>query len=282
MMALILRGSCVAETIVKTLQARVSALRERGIVPTLALLRVGENGSDLAYERGLVRRCREVGIALRSTMLPWDCATDELCTQIGRVNADDTVHGCLLLRPLPKHIDEAAVCASLRPRKDVDGMTPAALSGDGGYPPCAAHSCMEILDYYGIALSGKNAAVIGRGSVLGKPVARLLQERGARVTVCHSQTPNTAEICAEADILVAAAGHAGLVTAEHTNPSQVIIDAGINTRADGTLCGDADFRAVEPLVQAITPVPDGVGAVTTAVLCAHVVDAAERQNERAV
>lgn len=281
-MAMILRGSCVAETIMKTLQERLSALRERGIVPTLALLRVGENGSDLAYERGLTRRCREIGIALRSTALPCDCTTEELCAEIGRINADDTVHGCLLLRPLPKHMDEAAVCALLSPQKDVDGMTPAALSGGGGYVPCAARACMEIPDYYGIDLSGKNAVVIGRSNVLGKPVSRLLQERGARVTVCHSQTPNTAEICAKADILVAAAGHADLVNIDYVSPSQIIIDAGINTRADGTLCGDVDLKAVEPLVRAITPVPDGVGPVTTAVLCAHVVDAAERQSERAI
>ena len=280
-MAIILSGSPVAQTILTALRPRVSCLREVGIMPTLAILRVGEKADDLAYERGLMKRCSAVGIDVKSTFMPQDCTTDELISEIRRINEDNSVHGCLLLRPLPKQLDTQSICAILSPRKDVDGMTPASLGGvfmhsGVGYAPGAAQACMELLDYYGIDPTGMNAVVIGRSLVLGKPVAMLLQDRSATVTMCHTKTRDLAGICAKADILVAAAGCADLINKDYVNYSQTVIDAGINTRSDGSLCGDADFAAVEPLVRAITPVPNGVGAVTTAVLCARVVDAAEK------
>ena len=280
-MAEILKGAPVANAITDDLAARAESLKSRGIVPTLAIVRVGERADDLAYERGALKRCEKAGITARQFILSGAASQDELLEVIGKINRDSSIHGCLMFRPLPKHMDERAVCEALDVSKDVDCMTERSLAGvftgsGVGFAPCTAQSVIELLEHYGVELSGRRAAVIGRSLVIGKPVSMLLQARNATVTMCHTRTVDMPAICRASDIIVAAAGHAGTVTPEFTNPKQVVVDVGINALPDGKLVGDVDFDAVEPLVAAITPVPAGVGSVTTAVLCKHVIEAAEK------
>lgn len=280
-MATILKGALAAAAITEQLAARAEELKNKGIIPTLAILRVGENESDLAYERGAMKRCEKVGIEVKQFLLPQDTTTEKVIEVIRSINEESSIHGCLMFRPLPRHLDEAAVCEALDPKKDVDAMTSASLvhvfTGKGeGFNPCTAQSCIEILDYYGYDLTGKNVAVIGRSLVIGKPVSMMLQSRNATVTMCHTRTVDTAAICSKADILVVAAGRAKIVGEDYTNPDQVIIDVGINVDSEGNMCGDVDFVNVEPKCAAITPVPGGVGSMTTAVLCKHLIEAAEK------
>lgn len=280
-MAEILKGAPVAAAITEELIRRADALKAKGVEPCLAILRVGERADDLAYERGALKRCEKVGVRAVSIVLPADCTQDALLDAIARINADDAIHGCLMFRPLPKHLNEQAACEALLPCKDVDSMTAASLrtvfTGRGeGFAPCTAQSCIELLDHYGYDPAGKRVVVIGRSLVIGKPVSMMLQTRNATVTMCHTKTVNMPEICREAEILVVAAGKAGVVDETFTNSGQVVIDVGINAAPDGGICGDVQFAAVEPRVKAISPVPSGVGSVTTAVLCKHVIEAAER------
>jgi methylenetetrahydrofolate dehydrogenase (NADP+)/methenyltetrahydrofolate cyclohydrolase len=280
-MAELLKGAPVAAALTQALAARTARLKDRGVTPTLAIVRVGGRPDDVSYETGAMKRCDKVGVAVRHFLLPADCTRETLLDTIRQINADDTIHGCLLFRPLEHKEDEAAACALLAPEKDVDGMTAGSLaqvfSGQGaGYPPCTAQACLEILDHYGVSLRGKRVAVIGRSLVVGRPVSMLLQRRDATVTMCHTKTADLPETCRQAEILVAAAGKMGMVDERYVSPGQVVIDVGIHVGEDGKLCGDVDFADAEPVVEAITPVPGGVGAVTTAVLCKHVVEAAER------
>jgi methylenetetrahydrofolate dehydrogenase (NADP+)/methenyltetrahydrofolate cyclohydrolase len=280
-MAELLKGAPVAAALTQALCDRASKLKERGVTPTLAIVRVGERPDDVSYETGAMKRCGKVGVEVRHFLLPADCARETLLDTIREINADESIHGCLLFRPLEHKEDEAAACALLKPEKDVDGMTAGSLasvfSGQGaGYPPCTAQACLEILDHYGIDLRGKRVTVIGRSLVVGRPVSMLLQRRDATVTMCHTKTENLPETCRQAEILVAAAGKMGMVDDRHVSSGQVVIDVGIHVGEDGKLRGDVDFDRVEPVVSAITPVPGGVGAVTTAVLCKHVIESAER------
>ena len=283
-MAEILKGAPVANAITEDLAARAEKLRARGIDPCLAILRVGERPEDLTYERGILKRCEKVGIRVLPVLLPDDCTQAALTEAIEKINGDAGIHGCLLFRPLPPHLDGQAAAEALMPCKDVDSMTSASLlsvfTGRGeGYAPCTAQSCMEILDYYGIDPAGKRAAVIGRSLVIGKPVSMLLQARNATVTMCHTRTLDLAAVCRQAEILIVAAGKAGTVDAGFASPDQVVVDVGINPAPGGGICGDVRFEEVEPLVKAISPVPGGVGSVTTAVLCKHVIEAAEKLTE---
>lgn len=280
-MAKLLEGTPVATALSETLTQRVLHLHTQGIIPTLAILRVGERGDDLAYERGAMKRCKKVGIAVQNVVLPVNCTRERLMNAIRSINENSSIHGCLMFRPLPNKADEEDACALLAPEKDVDCITAGSLAsvftGRGnGYPPCTAQACMEILAYYGYDLTGKKVAVIGRSLVIGKPVSMMLQEKNATVTMCHTKTVEMEKICREADILVVAAGKAKVVTEDYCNSNQVVIDVGINVGPDGNLCGDVDFEAVKQMISAITPVPGGVGAVTSTVLAKHVIEAAER------
>lgn len=282
-MSELLKGAPVAGAITEELIVRCEALKSNGITPTLAIVRVGENPGDLSYERGAMKRCEKVGIAVKNITLNESISTEELLEEIEKINLDASIHGCLLFRPLPRHLDEARICEALDPKKDVDCMTGASLTsvftGRGvGFAPCTAQSCIEILKSYVGNLSGKNVTVIGRSLVIGKPVAMLLMKENATVTICHTRTVDMPKICKTAEILVVAAGRAGIVGPTYTNPDQMIIDVGINEKADGGICGDVDFDSVSELCKGITPVPGGVGAVTTAVLCKHVIEAAEKLN----
>ena len=280
-MAKRLLGKEVNEALVASLQTRAAALKEKGVTPTLAILRLGENPSDLSYEKGATKRAEEIGVAIKNFILPESATKEEVLAAIDEINADASIHGCLMFRPLPDKAMEEAACALLAPEKDVDGMTAGSLatvfSGKGaGYGPCTAQACMELLDHYGTQLEGKRAVVIGRSMVIGKPVAMMLLARNATVTMCHTKTADLPEVCRNADILVVAAGKAGVVDASFASPGQTVVDVGIHVNADGTLCGDVSFASVEPIVEAITPVPGGVGSVTTAVLAKHVIEAAEK------
>lgn len=281
-MAQILKGAPVAKALTERLTGRVVRLVEQGTTPKLAILRVGAREDDLAYERGAEKRCAKVGIEVQKVVLPEDCSQEGLMAAIDAINHDGSVHGCLMFRPLPASLDERAACAALDAAKDVDGITPASLYGvfanqRTGFPPCTAEAVMQLLRFYGYDLVGARVTVIGRSLVIGKPVSMLLQAANATVTMCHTRTRNLASACRDADVVVVAAGHPGTFDASCAAPGQVVIDVGINwDEAQGRLVGDVDFASVEPVVKAITPVPGGVGSVTTACLALHVVEAAER------
>ena len=282
-MAKRLLGTEVNEALVASLQTRAAALKEKGVTPTLAILRLGENPSDLSYEKGATKRAEEIGVAIKNFILPESATKEEVLAVIDEVNADASVHGVLMFRPLPKHLkaDQDEICNRLAPCKDVDSMTHMSNAGvfesqDLGYAPCTPAACMEILDHYGIDCKGKNAVVIGRSLVVGKPAAMMLMEKNATVTICHTKTVNTAEVCKKADIIVTAAGVLNSLTADYVREGQIVIDVGINVTAEGKIVGDVDKAAAEAKTAAYSPVPGGVGAVTTSVLMKHVVEAAER------
>ncbi len=290
-MAKRLLGKEVNEAIVANLLERTTALRAKGIVPTLGIVRVGANPSDLSYEKGATTKGEQVGVEVKKFELPEDATKEQVLALIDQVNADDSIHGVLMFRPLPKHLknDQNEICNRLDPKKDVDCMTHLSNAGvfedrkDLGYAPCTPAACMEILDHYGIDCKGKTAVVIGRSLVVGKPAAMMLMGKNATVTICHTKTVNTAEVCRNADIIISAAGVLKSLTKDYVKPGQIIIDVSMNWDAEkvtskgvGGMSGDAVFDEVEPIVEAITPVPGGVGAVTTSVLMKHVVEAAEK------
>ncbi len=291
-MAKLLLGKEVTDALNANLQTRTAALREKGVEPMLAIVRVGEDPSDLSYEKGALKRAELVGVSVKQFVLPADATKEMVLATIDEINADASIHGVLMFRPLPKHLkaDQNEICNRLDPKKDMDCMTHMSNAGvfeglnDLGYAPCTPAACMEILDFYGIDCKGKNAVVIGRSLVVGKPAAMMLMGKNATVTVCHTKTVNTAEICRNADIIVSAAGVLNSLTKDFVRPGQVVIDVSINWDENkpnargglGGIAGDAKFDEVEPIVEAITPVPGGVGSVTTSVLMKHVVEAAER------
>lgn len=281
-MAKQLLGKEVTAALNERIKADVAKLNEKGIKPTLGIIRVGERPDDLSYERGATKRCETLGVECKKYLLPADVSQEELLKVIDEVNHDDNIHGVLMFRPLPKHIDQTVVENALAAEKDVDCQTDASLGGvftgkKVGFPPCTPQACMEILDHYGIDCTGKKAVVIGRSLVVGKPAAMMLIKKNATVTVCHTKTVDMPSVTREADILIVAAGRAGVVGAQYVSEGQIVIDVGINVNEEGKLCGDVDYAAVEPIVEAITPVPGGVGSVTTSVLVGHVVEAAMRK-----
>lgn len=288
-MARRLLGKEVTAALNEKIKENVAALEAKGISPTLGIVRVGEREDDLSYERGATKRCETLGVACEKYLLPADVTQEKLLEVIHQVNQDDKIHGVLIFRPLPKHLDEAAVIQALAPEKDVDGITDGSMVGvfagtKQGFPPCTPQACMEILDHYGIDCTGKKAVVVGRSLVVGKPAAMMLMGKNATVTVCHTRTKDVPSVTREADILVSAAGVLGSLTKEYVRPGQIVVDVSINWDENkvnarggkGAIAGDAVFDEVEPIVEAITPVPGGVGAVTTSVLIGHVVEAAQR------
>ena len=282
-MAELMLGLPVAKAMNERLAPRIEALRASGVAPKLAIVRVGAREDDLSYERGALKRCATLGIEAEVIEVPAQCATTEsLVAKLESLNERADVHGVLMFRPLPAGIDEAEVCGALAPEKDLDCMTPTSLlttlSGRGaGFAPSTAEAVLELLDYYGVSLDGANVTVVGRSLVIGKPVSMMLQARNATVTMCHTHTRDLAAACRAADVVVAAAGHARTVAGDAVREGQVVVDVGINWDAEaGKLVGDVDFEAAESKAAAITPVPRGVGSVTTAVLAKHLVEAAER------
>ena len=284
-MANILKGAPAAAKINDSTLNRAENLKKAGITPTLAILRVGEKPDDIYYENSAVKRAATVGVNAMRVTLPAVVSQSELLDKIRELNGDDTVHGVLILMPLPRHIDPHTVRNTLAPEKDVDGITPGSMSGvysgmSIGFAPCTAQSCVEILEHYNIPLCGKRVAVVGRSLVIGRPVSMLLMGKDATVTICHTKTENMPEITRNADIVVTATGKPKAFGASYFKIGQTVIDVGLNVDAEGKMCGDVDFDAVEPIVENITPALGGVGAVTTAVLLSHTVQAAEKQKER--
>lgn len=281
-MSELLKGAPAALALVEETAKKVESLKAAGISPCLAMLRVGEDEGSLSYERGAIKRCRETGIAVRSVTLPADTAQDELMDAIRSLNNDAGVHGILMFRPLPEHLDEKAACSAITPAKDVDGISEGSMtkiySGAGaGFTPCVAAAVMELLRYYNIAVGGKRAVVIGRSLAVGRPAAMLLMHEDATVTLCHSKTHDLAHISRAADIVVTAVGKGEIFGHEFFREGQTVIDVGITwSESKQKLVGDVDFEKVEPIVSAISPVPGGVGSVTSALLAYHVAQAAER------
>ena len=260
-MAQILKGAPVVAAMNEANAARCAALKEKGIVPTLAVVRVGAREDDISYEKGIVTRCGKVGVEVRQFHLAEDVTQEELLDVIRQINGDASVHGCLIFRPLPKRFDDRRVQEALAPEKDVDGITDGSMAGV----------------FTNMPLSGKRAVVVGRSLVVGKPAAMMLDRENATVTLCNSRTRDLPALCREADVLVVAMGRRGAIGADCLREGQVVVDVGIHVNEEGKLCGDVRFDEAEPIVEAVTPVPGGVGTVTTSVLVGHVVDAASAQ-----
>lgn len=283
-MAKILLGKDVADQMTAQLIERLVHLREKGVEPTLAIVRVGEESDAVYYERGALKRAEKIGVRTVVHALPHDVDQDQLKAVIEKVNEDDSVHGCLLFRPLPAHLDEAEICNTLCAKKDVDGISPASMAGvftgtGRGFAPCTAEATLAMLNHNQIPIKGARATVIGRSLVIGKPVAMMLLAEHATVTICHTRTVDLPAVTRESDLIIACAGKAEMVRGDMVAPGQTIIDVGVNETEDGKFVGDVAFDEVEPLVANISPVPRGVGSVTTTVLMKHVIEAAERSLE---
>lgn len=284
-MAELMKGAPAAAALNERTAAEVAALKAKGITPTLAIFRVGEREDDLAYERGAVKRCEQAGVAVKHVILPGNVDSGTFFQRLSDLNCDDTVHGILMFRPLPKQLDGEKARKLLAPEKDVDGCTDGSLAGVFtntalGFPPCTARAVMEVLKFYGIDPKGKRAAVIGRSLVIGRPVAMLLMHANATVTVCHTRTADIPAITRQADIVIAASGQMESIGADYLREGQTVIDVGIGWNVEKQkLCGDVKFEEAEPVVAKITPVPGGVGSVTTSVLVSHVAEAARRRCE---
>lgn len=280
-MAELLKGAPVAEAINERTAKEVELLREIGIEPTLCILRVGERPDDLSYERTAEKRAQKVGVNVVKKLLPADCTQGEFDSVLDEINNDNAIHGILMFRPLPSQLDNEKARKMLNPAKDIDGCTDGSLAGvftnaDVGFAPCTAQAAVEILKHYNVPIEGKKVCVMGRSLVIGRPVAMLLMHENATVVNCHTRTVEPELIAKEADILIAAVGRLNSIDKSYVNENQVIIDVGINwDERINKISGDVDFDEVEPLVKAITPVPGGVGTVTTSVLISNVVNAAK-------
>ena len=273
----ILKGLPVANAINEKLMEQVKSIE--GPLPHLAIIRVGERPDDCSYERGAVKKMDKVGVRCTTYTFDADIDNDTFQAEFDKINENPDIDGILMLRPLPKQLDEKQIENKIDPRKDLDGISPLNLAkvyaGDeSGYAPCTAEAVIEMLDYAGIDIKGKRVTVVGRSLVIGKPVSMLLMKRNATVTVCHTKTVDMAGTCKNAEILVSAAGSARMIKKEYVADGAVVIDVGINVDDEGNLCGDVDFDAISDIAAAATPVPGGVGSVTTSVLAKHLVKAA--------
>jgi methylenetetrahydrofolate dehydrogenase (NADP+)/methenyltetrahydrofolate cyclohydrolase len=285
MTAQLIDGNALSRQLRQQVAERVAALRTRGITPGLAVILVGDDPASQVYVRNKVRACEETGMRSVLERHPADLSEDALLARVRALNADPAIHGILVQLPLPAHIDAQKVIETISPDKDVDGFHVASagalLTGLPGFWPCTPHGCLKMLESIGYDLRGKHAVVIGRSNIVGKPMALMLLAKDATVTICHSRTPDLGAITRQADVIVAAVGRPGTVTADMVKPGAVVIDVGINRRPDGKLCGDVDFEAVKAVAGWITPVPGGVGPMTITMLLVNTLEAAERAAERA-
>jgi methylenetetrahydrofolate dehydrogenase (NADP+)/methenyltetrahydrofolate cyclohydrolase len=284
-MAVRLRGKPVADAIKEEQIKKVEALKAKGIIPKLGIVRVGASPDDLFYEGGIKKTGDSLGMAYEIFEYPEDVSQETFEQAIKEIGANKEINGILMFAPLPKHLDEKKIRFLIPVEKDVDCMNiysagKVFADDETGFPPCTPTACMDMLEFYNIPLKGKKVVVVGRSLVVGKPVAMLLMRQHATITICHSRTQNLPEVCAGADILVAAIGRAKMIDSSYVKPGQIVIDVGINPDPDnpGKYCGDVDFASVEPIVDQISPVPAGVGSITTIVLCKHTIAACERQH----
>ena len=262
------------------LLGKVAELKKNGTTPTLAVVRVGNKEDDAVYERAILKRFTPLGIDVRVHELPESITQSDFDDEFMSLNDNPEIHGLLLFQPLPEGLSSRFVRLHMNPAKDIDGMSPLNEArifegGNEGFAPCTASAVMTMLMQYGYDPSGRNVVIVGRSMVIGRPLSMLMLKANATVTVCHSKTANLQEVCRRADIVVAAAGRAKMLTPEYFTKKSIVVDVGIDTDESGSLCGDVDYSRVEPLVQAITPVPGGVGAVTTSVLAENLVKAAK-------
>ena len=279
----IIKGKPVADRITENLIEETKKLKELDIVPKLAIVRIGENPDDMSYERGAMNRCAKIGIDVQNIVLQGDVSEGEYVEAIKNLNEDKNINGILCLRPLPKNINENKVKSIIDAKKDVDCFNPinSAKLFEGekdGYAPCTPEAVMKILNHYEVDLSGKKVVVLGRSLIVGKPVSMMLMRENATVTICHSKTENLAEEAKKADVLVAAIGRAKMVDKSYIKEGATVIDVGINVDESGNLCGDVDTESALGIAKMITPVPAGVGSVTTSVLAEHVIKACKIQN----
>ncbi len=281
MKATLIDGNALAQTVRNEVAVRVRALAAQGVQTGLAVVLVGDNPASAVYVRNKVKDCQEVGIHSILDRLPADTTEAVLLARIAELNADPSIHGILVQLPLPAHIDEHRVIEAIAPAKDADGFhisnVGLLMTGKPLFRPCTPYGVMKMLEHAGTALDGAHAVVIGRSNIVGKPQALMLLAAGATVTICHSRTRDLAEHCRRADVIVAAVGKVGLVTAEMVKPGATVIDVGMNRNAQGRLCGDVDFEGVSQVAGAITPVPGGVGPMTRAMLLVNTIEAAERR-----
>ena len=279
-MAQLIDGKAIAAEITEEMRLRAQALREKGIVPCLAVILAGNDPASEIYVRNKRRACKRAGIESRMIRLDQSVSREEILREIHALNQDPAVHAVLVQLPLPGHLDETEILSAVLPEKDADGFHPLnagrLLTGEKGVLPCTPAGCMELLRRTGVPLSGAEAVVIGRSNIVGKPMSLLLLRENCTVTLCHSRTINLAEHVRRADVVICAVGRPGLVTGEMIKPGATVIDVGINRLADGRVVGDADFESVSAVAGAITPVPGGVGPMTIAMLMKNAILAAER------
>lgn len=276
-------GKPAAEKLTENLKIETDLLIEKKIKPKLLIMRVGEKSDDLAYEKGALSRCDKIGITVEVRVFPENITTEKFTLEIEKANNDTHIHGILIFRPLPKQIDENIIKHVISPKKDIDCFNPVnsskLLEGDKtGFSPCTAEAVMQLLRHYDTDLTGKRAVVIGRSMVIGKPVALMLLNDNATVTICHSKTKDLDKVCAEADILIVALGKAKMVDDKFIKEGAIIVDVGINVDEEGNMIGDVDFESCNDKASMITPVPGGVGSVTTTILASHVIKACKDIN----
>lgn len=281
-MADILKGMPVVKAMKEIQLEQCHSLKQKGINPKLAIVRIGNRPDDLSYERGVIKRFSGVEIDVEVFAFDESISNDDFINHFAKINADPTIHGILLFRPLPRHIDENTVIAAMNPAKDMDGMLSENIakvfSNDStGYAPCTPEAVMELLNHYNIDLTGKKVTVVGRSMVVGKPLAMMLLHKNATVTICHTRTKDLIAECRNADIVIAAAGVAKMLNGEYINDGAIVIDVGINVDNEGNLCGDVDYDSCLDKAAMITPVPGGIGTVTTSVLAKHLLKAAQMQ-----
>ena len=279
-MAVVMTGKEVASRMKEMLLSRSAELISKGVKPTLAIIRVGKRQDDLVYERAILKRFSMLGISVNVHELPENILQADFDAQFMAANDDPKVHGILLFRPLPEGLSEEYAILHMNPNKDIDGMSPVNAArifagDDEGFAPCTPSAVMAMLAQYGYDIAGHNVVIVGRSMVVGRPLSMLMLKANATVTVCHSKTQNIKEVCKRADIVIAAAGRAKMLTPEYFTRKSIVVDVGIDTDSEGNLCGDVDFERVEPLVRAVSPVPGGVGAVTTSILAENLLKAAK-------
>ncbi|MDO4772151.1 MAG: bifunctional 5,10-methylenetetrahydrofolate dehydrogenase/5,10-methenyltetrahydrofolate cyclohydrolase [Bacillota bacterium] len=280
-MAKLLKGIDCANRISEELMPEIQALKASGVNPCLAILRIGENPDDLAYERGIEKRFAKLDLSIKKFVLDAGASQDAVLQAIDEINGDDSLQGALLFRPFPKEMDDELIRNALRPEKDLDGISDGSLAGiftnsKQGFAPCTPEACVALLKHYGYEIAGKNITVLGRSLVIGKPVSMMLLNEHASVTICHSKTKEIREHCKRADIVIGAIGKAEFIDGSFVGRDQVFLDVGINVDAEGKLLGDIKLDEVEAAAEAISPVPGGVGSITTSILASHLVEACKR------
>ena len=281
MSSAIINGKEIGQEIRKSVEVRVNALKEQGITPGLAVILVGDNPASKTYVANKQKSCEAIGMFSELILMPEETTQDALLDQIRDLNNRQDIHGILVPLPLPKHIDEDAVIATISPEKDVDGFSPISVGkmmlGQDTYLPCTPFGVMKLLEHSGIDVAGKHAVIVGRSHIVGKPMGQLLLQKDATVTYTHSKTPDLPSFTKQADILIAAVGRANFITKEHIKPGAVVIDVGINRDENNKLCGDVNFADVDGIASHITPVPGGVGPMTITMLLENTVQAAEKK-----